>query len=395
MPRHRTVSLVAVGAIALPLLVNATSAVAASSRRIPVVWLVDELRGSDTVGNDQFGTSVAISGTTVVVGASGHSGAAGRAYVFTKTATGWTQVAELKGYDTVPGDEFGGSVAVSGTTVVVGASDHAYFAGRAYVFTKTATVWKQTAELESPGNVADGFGESVAVSGTTVVVGAVYHANEAGRAYVFTKASTGWKQAAELKGSDTKAGDDFGYSVAVAGTTALVGAGGHDNEAGRAYVFTKTVTGWKQTAELKGVDTVAGDWFGESVAISGSLAIVGAGNAASAAGRAYVFTKTATGWTQAAELKGSDTLAGDDFGGSVAVSGTTAVVGADGYAGATGRAYVFINTTTGWTQAAEVDGFDTVAGDWFGESVAISGSLAIVSAGNHASAAGRAYIFEA
>ena len=79
----------------------------------------------------------------------------------------------------------------------------------------------------------------------------------------------------------------------------------------------------------------------------------------------------------------------------MAVSGTTAVVGADGYAGATGRAYVFINTTTGWTQAAEVDGFDTVAGDWFGESVAISGSLAIVSAGNHASAAGRAYIFEA
>jgi hypothetical protein len=395
MPRHRTASLIAVGAIALPLLVSTPLAVAASPRRIPAVWLVDELKGSDTVGNDQFGTSVAISGTSAVVSACNHASAAGRAYVFTKSATGWKQTAELEGSDTVTGDEFGGSVAVSVTTVVVGASDHAYFAGRAYVFTKTATGWKQTAELESSDTVADGFGESVAVSGTTVVVGAVYHANEAGRAYVFTKTATGWKQAAELEGSDTEAGDDFGYSVAVAGTTVLVGAGGHANEAGRAYVFNKTVTGWKQTAELKGVDTVAGDWFGESVAISGSLAIVGAGNDASAAGRAYVFTKRATGWTQAAELKGSDTLAGDDFGGSVAVSGTTAVVGASGHAGATGRAYVFTKTATGWTQAAEVDGSDTVAGDWFGESVAISGSLAIVGAGNHASAAGRAYMFEA
>jgi hypothetical protein len=108
-----------------------------------------------------------------------------------------------------------------------------------------------------------------------------------------------------------------------------------------------------------------------------------------------VFTKTATGWKQAAELKGSDTEAGDDFGGSVAVSGTTAIVGASGHAGAAGRAYVFTKTATGWTQAAEVDGSDTVAGDWFGESVAISSSLAIVGAGNHASAAGRAYMFEA
>jgi hypothetical protein len=395
MPMHRTAILVAVGAIALPLLVSTPSAVAASPRRTPVVWLVDELKGSDTVGNDQFGTSVAISGTSAVVSGCNHASAAGRAYVFTKSAKGWKQTAELEGSDTVTGDEFGGSVAVSGTNVVVGASDHAYFAGRAYVFTKTVTGWKQTAELESSDTVADGFGESVAVSGTTVVVGAVYHANEAGRAYVFTKTATGWKQAAELEGSDTEAGDDFGYSAAVSGTTVLVGAGGHANEAGRAYVFTKTVTGWKQTAELKGVDTVAGDWFGESVAISGSLAIVGAGNDASAAGRAYVFTKTATGWKQAAELKGSDTEAGDDFGGSVAVSGTTAIVGASGHAGAAGRAYVFTKTATGWTQAAEVDGSDTVAGDWFGESVAISSSLAIVGAGNHASAAGRAYMFEA
>ena len=94
----------------------------------------------------------------------------------------------------------------------------------------------------------------------------------------------------------------------------------------------KTAGGWKQAAELKGSDTVAGDYFGYSVAISGTTAVVGAPDHAEHAGRAYVFTKTATGWKQVAELKGSDTVAGDDFGDSVAISGTTAVVGADGHA---------------------------------------------------------------
>jgi nucleoside-specific outer membrane channel protein Tsx len=106
-------------------------------------------------------------------------------------------------------------------------------------------------------------------------------------------------------------------------------------------VFTKTVRGWKQTAELEGSDTVSGDNFGESVAISGTAAVVGAWLHAKSAGRAYVFTKTASRWTQAAELKGSDTVASDEFGSSVAISGTTAIVGAAGHADTAGRAYVF------------------------------------------------------
>ena len=142
------------------------------------------------------------------------------------------------------------------------------------------------------------------------------------------KTGAGWKQAAELKGSDTVAGDLFGGSVAISGTTAVVGASGYARHAGRAYVFTKTGAGWKQAAELKGSDTVAGDYFGDSVAISGTTAVVGASGYAKDAGRAYVFAKTAAGWKQAAELKGSDTVAGDDFGISVAISGTTIVAGA-------------------------------------------------------------------
>ncbi len=250
MHTSRIASLIAVGTISLPLLAGTTSAVAANPRIMSRIGTqLAELKGSDGVALDFFGSSVAISGNTAIVGAPGHAKAAGRAYVFARTPTGWAQADELKGSDTITGDFFGNSVAISGNTAVVGAGQHAKNAGRAYVFTKTAAGWKQVAQLTGSDTVSgDEFGHSVAISGKTVVVGAYAHA-EAGCAYVFTKTATGWKQVAELKGSDTVAGDSFGTSVAVSGNTAVVGAEFHA-EAGRAYVFIKTATGWKQVAEL-------------------------------------------------------------------------------------------------------------------------------------------------
>jgi hypothetical protein len=339
MRTSRIVSLIAVGAISLPLLASCSTkaTVTTPPAKAPIGKQLAELVGSDTVASDLFGFSVATSGTTAVVGAIGHAKYAGRAYVFDNTASGWKQVAELKGSDTAASDEFGSSVAISGTTVVVGAGNHANYAGEAYVFDKTASGWKQVAKLKGSDTAADDyFGWSVAVSGTTAVVGAYGHSNKAGRAYVFTKTATGWKQAAEPMGSDTAAGDHFGWSVAISGATAVVGAFHHADIAGRAYVFTKTASGWKQTAELKGSDSAAGDGFGISAAISGATTVLGA-TGAQGTGRAYIFTKTATGWKQVAELKGSDSIAGNEFGFSMDVSGTTAVVGADN----AGRAYVF------------------------------------------------------
>ena len=458
MRTFRIASLVAVGAISLPLLTSSTSAVAASPRTVPRigtqlailkgsdttdihnlgfgssvavsgttavvgaplspngageayvftetagVWKQTAvLAGSDTVTDDQFGHSVAVSGTTAVVGAPIHANVAGRAYVFTRTTAGWKQAAELKGSGTIAGEAFGESVAISGTTVVVGASGHAKNAGRAYVFTETSGVWKQTAVLKGSDTAAyDEFGRSVAISGTTAVVGGEGHADVAGRAYVFTRTANGWKQAAELEGSDTAAVDAFGYSVAISGSNIVVGTPGHLKDAGRAYVFTKTSTGWKQAAELRGSDTVADDFFGESVAISGASVVVGSSH--SSTGAAYVFTKTAAGWKEVAEMKDPAAAAlneVDEFGASVAISGATIVVGACYDVICHGGAYVFDRTATGWKWAAELNGSDTVTGgssgdgDWFGASVAISGTTAVVGAPLHAGAAGRAYVFEA
>jgi hypothetical protein len=399
MGRSRMASLAVLfgaGAIAMPLLVSSVSSVAASPRtKVPIGRQLAELSGSDTIAGDYFGYAVAISGATAVVG--GSNGKGGRAYVFAKTGTGWHQVAELKGSDTVQYDGFDSSVAISGTTFVVGAPEHAKSVGRAYVFAKTAAGWHQVAELKGSGAVAgELFGSSVAISGSTIVVGANGYAPDGvGRAYVFTKTATGWHQVAVLKGSGRVASELFGTSVALSGGTIVVGANGYGVAAGRAYVFTKRAGAWKQAAMLKGSDTVAPNYFGVSVAISGTTVVVGAPeHAPNSAGRAYVFAEEAGHWKQTAELKGYDTVARDSFGGSVAISGTT-IISSSEYHGLDGRAYLFTKEATGWKEIAEIKGSDDVAGDTFGASIAISGTTAVVGNPQHAQYAGRVYVFEA
>ncbi len=239
MRTSRIAGLIAVGAISLPLLSGPASATDARLRSTPPIGRqLAELKGSDTVADSGFGFSVAVSGTTAVVGAPIYTKNAGRAYVFINTAGGWKQVAELKGSDTVGDDGFGISVAISGTTALVGADGHAKEAGRAYVFTNTAGGWEQAAELKGSDTVGvDGFRISVVMSGSTAIAGAPDHAKESGRAYVFTNTAGGWKQATELKGSDTVAADGFGVSVAISGTNAVVGAPDRATDAGRAYVL--------------------------------------------------------------------------------------------------------------------------------------------------------------
>ena len=370
-----------------------------------------ELKGSDTTPGDYFGSSLAISGGTLVVGAFDQANNAGRAYVFKTTAVGWKQVAELKGSDAVAGDNFGSSVAISGRTIVVGSSSYAQSPGSAYVFAQTASGWRQVAELKSPPiGAGPGSHTSVAISGGTIVVGwtyiSLYSATESsvslpGAAYVYTKTATGWRQTAALRGLDSAGSDGFGCSVAISGKTVIVGATasppGHPE--GRAYVFTRTAGGWQQAAELPPSGTVSPS-FGLSVAVSGSTAVVG-GDGSSPL---YVFSKTPTGWKPAAVLKNSDAAAGNGFGSTVAISGTTVIVGSPDFASFTGRAYLFTERRHRWKQIAELNGSKS-AGDYFGAGVAVSGSTAVVSSiptsgspdvhENGSEALGRAYVFQA
>jgi len=361
-----------------------------------------------TAGDDAFATylgySVAISGETAVVGAPGDDVGPhedqGSAYVFVRSGTTWSQQAQLTAGDGAAFDYFGRSVALSGETAVVGAYGHDVGAnanqGSAYVFARSGTTWSEQPKLTAAdGAGGDSFGWSVAISGDTALVGAYYDDvggnTDQGSAYVFARSGTTWAQQARLTASDGAAGDSFGWSVAIAGETAVVGVPydtvGAIAGQGSAYVFARSGTTWAQQARLTASDGASGDWFGYSVALSGDTALVGAyadidSNAHQ--GSAYAFTRSGTTWSQQAKLTATDGAAQDDFGNSVALSGETAVVGAysdDVGANADqGSAYVFARSGTTWSQQAQLTAADGAAYDEFGNSVAISGDTAVVGA---------------
>src|SRR6266542_1517326 len=161
-------------------------------------------------------------------------------------------------------------------------------------------------------------------------------------------------QEAKLTAGDAASGDQFGAAVGISGETAVVGAPVDDTaagpNAGSAYVFVRSGTGWSQQAKLTASDAAAGDIFGFSVAVTGDTVVVGASGDNMLAGSAYVFVRSGTGWSQQAKLTASDAASGDRFGDAVGISGDTAVVGAqfgDTNAGSNaGSAYVFVSAPT-------------------------------------------------
>ena len=387
----------------------------------------------------------------------------GVAYVFVRSGTNWTEQASLKASNTGGGDRFGTSVGISGDTVVIGApwegssttgvnstpNEGAYGSGAAYVFVRSGTTWTEQAYLKASNTGAsDYFGRSVAVSGETVVVGAYFEdssttgvnstpnegTTDPGAAYVFVRSGTTWTEQAYLKASNTGAGDNFGSSVAVSGDTVVVGASGESSNtkgvnsspnedasySGAAYVFLRSGETWTQQAYLKASNTGANDSFGKSVAVSGDTVVIGAygedssstgvnsssNEGALDSGAAYVFTRNGTTWTQQAYLKAGNTGATDQFGWSVTVSGDTVVVGANGEDSSTkrvnstpdegaadsGAAYVFVRSGGTWTQKGYLKAGNTGQKDALGYSVGISGDRVVVGAPRQASS-GAAYFY--
>ena len=350
------------------------------------------LKASNANTNDLFGAAVALSGDTLVVGAAGEGSSAnggeadnsapgaGAVYVFTRNNGVWTQQQPyLKASNADPNDKFGSSLALSGDTLVVGAvgegssanggsgDNSAPAAGAAYVFVRNNNgVWLQQPYLKAANaNANDLFGNSVALSDDVLAVGAVGESSSAGggeadnsapnagAVYVFVRNNNGvWVQQPYLKASNADAGDQFGL-VAISGDTLAVGAVGEgssaaggegDNSApgaGAVYVFVRTNNGvWVQQPYLKASNANAGDLFG-LVTLSGDTLVIGAvdesssavggeaDNSAPGAGAAYVFIRTNNLWMQQFYLKASNANENDQFG-WVGLSGDTLITGAFG-----------------------------------------------------------------
>ena len=382
---------------------------------------VQKLVASDGAPDDWFGESVAIDGEILVVGSDIPviPASVGSAYVFERDAGGqWLEAAKLVASDGATNDQFGISVTVSGTVVLVGArfdDDLAEDSGTAFVYERDeAEVWSEVAKLvASDGAADDQFGGWVAVDGETAAVGAIGHdelGSASGSIYVFERDGAGvWAESAELLASDGESGDTFGVSVAIDGDTLVVGADGEDDlgaNAGAAYVFERDELGlWSEVAKLTAPDGAGGDSFGGAVAVHGSRIVVGAPLSDPQgfnSGSAYVFESDPDGsWVPVAKLLPADVSLIDNFGESVDISGDRIVAGAfddDDLGVAAGAAYIFERDASGiWSEVAKLLASDGAEFDQFGAAVAISGTTPVVGArydDDLGDASGSAYVFE-
>lgn len=358
-------------------------------------------KASNTDADDRFGTSVAVDGDTLVVGAPSESSNAtgidgdqsnnaaegsGAVYVFRRKGDTWEQEAYIKASNADPGDGFGSAVALDGDWLVVGAPGEDSF---------------------SRGSAADPSNNQ----GT-----------QTGAVYVFQRNGTSWEQQAYIKAVNADEDDYFGSAVAIYGERFVVGTasessdarqvgGDSDNngrsDSGAAYVYKRTEDEWAFEVFLKASNADSGDAFGTSVAIGENVVVVGApfedsirfsdSNANEDAGAIYVFRYSGSSWSEEAYLNASNAESGDRFGASVALSGTNLVAGApyedslaQGVGGdasnnensLSGAAYVFSFEQNAWKERAYLKATNSDNGDTFGDAVAIEGSFIAVGARN-------------
>lgn len=338
-----------------------------------------KLTASDAAAGDEFGTSVSISGDYTIVGAPNDDDGgkdSGSAYIFARNLGGadnWGQLKKLTSSDAAKGDQFGTSVSVSGAYAIVGApdeDDNGNNSGSAYVFSQNqggADNWGQVKKITaSDGSNGDQFGTSVSSSGNDAIVGSQCGdsaGTNSGSAYLFSRdqgGSDNWGQVKKLSASDGANGDQFGFSVALSGNFAVVGALNDDDNgsnSGSAYIFSRNSGGpnnWGQTKKLTASDGANSDQFGTSVFVSGDYLIIGTpedDDKGNGSGSAYIFFRNQGGsdnWGEAVKLTASDGAANDAFGCSVSISGDYALIGAygDGDAGGdSGSAYLDLLTT--------------------------------------------------
>lgn len=465
-----------------------TSVVSTGWQVFPNSWVqrayVKAVNGS---ANDNFGAAVAISGNTLVVGVSnedsnqvtitnGNTASSdnsainsGAIYVYKKTGITWAQEAYIKAANAEAGDSFGRSVAISGDTIVVGAShedsnqttitngntassdNSAINSGAVYVYKRTGTTWAQEAYIKaSNANSNDLFGIAVAISTDTIAVSAPKEqsnqttitngvassadnsADTSGAVYVYKRTGTTWAQEAYIKAANAEAGDEFGSSLGLSGDTIVVGTpfesssqttitngttASSDNSlilAGAVYVYKRTGTVWAQEAYIKSSNIEDFDSFGDSVAISNDTIAVGvpsessnqntitngsatsSDNSASSSGAVYVYKRTGAVWAQEAYIKAPNVEADDFFGFSVALDGDILSVGAPGEDSnqstitngtsasvnnsklSSGAAYTFRRTASTWAQEAYIKAANVDSSDAFGKNLAVSGSTVVI-----------------
>ena len=318
-------------------------------KQVDDTWLQNvKLTASDGSDNDYFGGWVAIDDDYLISGAptdSTGTSTHGSAYIFKRQPDdSWQQQQKLTASDASHADFFGVRVAIDGDTVVIGATgddDSGTDSGAVYIFSRSGLTWSERQKLTAPDGVGnEEFGVSTAIDGDHVLVGASRDNNlgsKSGSVYYFTETSPpgSWTNHQLITAPDGGSNHEFGYSVAINGNTAIIGAPGDDDGAGSAYIFQRSGLNWSYTTKLIASDSSSNDSFGYSVSISGDYVIVGAylndNDDKTDSGSAYIFRRqTDSNWVEVNKILDPNGAPNDFFGTSVSISGNVIIIGSIG-----------------------------------------------------------------
>ena len=349
-------------------------------------------------------------------GANDGASESGAAYVFVRREGTWSQQAYLKANDAARGDYFGTSVAIAGDTILVGAvRDNALLSsnlnsapGVVYVFTRSGDTWTQSDRLTgTSGETADLFGWMLAIENETIVIGAPRNGSH-GAAYVFARNGGKWLEQQKLDGKNLATNAMFGSAVSVSGDTIVVGAQDDDvdgtDAAGSASVFERRAGAWVETERLLPSMPVQRGSFGYSVGVQADTVMVGAPRIESivtpfprvSAGEVYVFDRTATGWQQQERvLKAMVPRMNDSFGSSISMRPNAALIGSCGDASGddgvgadasrrdaefSGAAYLYAREGQAWRPSVYLKPKNPDTNDMFGFGAGLSDEVAVVGA---------------
>lgn len=370
----------------------------AAQANAEVAWSEQKITASDGSANTYFGTAAAVSGPFALIGAYGESNHHGAAYIEAKTGSIWTETQKIVADDGLAGDEFGYRVAIGALGIFVTAYNATIGTntaqGSAYVFESDSGFdgWGQVQKLTADdGAVFDNFGQSIAVDGDVLVIGAngatIGDQGAQGAAYVFVYDGSSWTQQQKLIADDGDAVDNFGVSAAIGDDTIFIGSpyaavDGHANQ-GAVYVFQTFAGGWTLVDKLTASDGAANDSFGMSMSLDGSTLVVGA-TGTDGHGAAYVFQEfNGTFWKETQKLVADDAASGDNFGDAIGLAGSQVLIAADVATvdGDTSRGagYLFTLSDVTWTQTHKFVASDGTTDDFLGAAAAYDGETAILS----------------
>ena len=372
--------------------------------------------------NGNYGYSCAISGNVMVIGAHGEN-TSGAVYIYTydNDHKSWITIPPMKIVASVQlyGARFGYSCAIYGNTIIIGSPGKG--AGEAYVYTFNGTTWVKTVDIISPNNTQNNnFGCSCDIYNNSIVIGSnkenrlVNDTNvQTGRAYLYTRTGSVWNVSTPIilnSNSPTEDGE-FGYCCKIYDSNIIIGAPGEKsttiNNCGSVYIYnTNGGSSWSTSpVKLTSPNSVQNGNFGYSIAISSDNLVIGAFGENNSAGAAYLYKYTpTTNWTAITPLKftsNSQITNNIKFGNSCSIYGNTLIIGCINENNSSGKAYIYTYNGSVWSidNPIKLVSSASVASGQFGRSVVVYGKNIIIASsenyitGNAANFSGVVYLY--